>query len=263
LLDWWLAEIQACLGKAIDAVLVHGSIALDDFCSGWSDIDVCVVLHSPVSETQGDTLGSIHDRMQERFIRERQEGWVSGQVVEGYYIPHELVSDAELEMPCYTAGGTTRQLATGHPVSPFDRYMLAHHAHTVMGTPLHFAPPDEQSLLAQTRHDLADLRKRARSPQSSIWLCGELHWLARCLVFWRDGQMLSKSTSLQREMERGSVFSEAFRLALQIRREGSLAAAGYHESLQRVFQAHAMSCAAEIDSLLSKRAPSQGVAVTG
>lgn len=246
-LDWWLAEVRQCLGETIHGVVLHGSIALGDFCPGWSDIDVCVVLNAPVSEGEGAALGKIHDRMLDRFVRQRTDGWKSGQAIEGPYIPQELVGNAETERPCYIAGGTTRKWAPCHPVSPFDRYMLAHFGQTIFGKSVCFAPPAKQALMAQANTDLSDLRNRATSHQSAIWLCGMFHWLARSLVFWRDGRMLSKSAALQHEMDRASRFSDAFRLALAVRKEGSAAAENHRSELQAHFDACALTCAGEIE----------------
>ncbi len=251
LLDWWLGEIRQSLGDTFIAVVLYGSITLDDFCTGWSDVDVCVVVNPPVSETAGVALGKIHDRMRDRFVHERISGWMSGQVVEGSYIPRELVGDEQKRMPCYTAGGSSRRWALGHPVSAFDRYMLAHFGRTIAGAPTRFTPPRKQSLIAQSKRDLADLRRRASSQQSDIWLCGTLHWLARCLIFWRDGKLLSKSSALQHELEKGSPYSDAFRLASQIRREGSAAAAQHHQALRQHFDTCALPCAEEIDAAIS------------
>ena len=64
-------------------------------------------------------------------------------------------------------------------------------------------------------------------------MTGMLHWAARSLVFWRESLMLSKSAALEHEMAHGSPFAEAFALALKIRREGSAAAAGYHQELKK------------------------------
>lgn len=250
LLDWWLERIAACLSGRVCSVLLHGGVVFGDFCPGWSDVDVCVVLDGPVTEAEGLALGSIHDAMRDRFLRDGAAGWCSGQAIEGFYIPTELVADAACQMPCYTAGGRTRQWAVGHPVSPFDRQILAQRGHVIQGVPLAFAMPTRQALAGQTSRDLASLRQMATGTPSAIWLCGIQHWLARSLVFWRDGELLSKSASLRHEVATGSPFAEAFAFALRIRQEGSATANQHHAELARCFAEYGLRCAAEIEARL-------------
>jgi len=247
-LAWLLAEISKCLGQKICSTVLYGSATLGDFCPRWSDVDVCVVLETPITPEEGQSIGNVHDRLRERFISEGCESWESGQAVEGSYVPVELVTDEKLEMPCYTAGGSTRKWAVCHPISPFDRYMLAHFGHLLSGVAAPFTPPCRQSLVSQAETDLSVLRTWNHSEQSAIWLAGMLHWAARSLVFWRDGKMLSKSAALEHEIAHGSPFSTAFQLALAIRREGSRTAADHHAELKRHFSPVAVDLAQEIDT---------------
>ena len=66
ILEWWLPRIRTCLGHKIHAVLLYGSAALDDFCPRWSDVDVCVVLETPVSPEEGEAIGKIHGTAHKR-----------------------------------------------------------------------------------------------------------------------------------------------------------------------------------------------------
>jgi len=233
ILAWWLPKVHECLGDKLDSVLLYGSATLEDFCPRWSDVDVCVVLRSPITPEEGESVGDIHDQMHERFVSGGAEGWESGQGTEGSYIPIELVEDANLKAPCYSAGGTTRKWEACHPIAAFDRYILAHFSRVLSGASVSFKPPHGPSLVAQAETDLRAFRAWDRSQQSAIWLAGMLHWAARSLVFWRDGAMLSKSAALEHEISHGSPFAAAFQTALMVRREGSAVATRYHPELRR------------------------------
>jgi hypothetical protein len=252
-LAWWLHEIRTCLGQKIHSVLLCGSATLDDFCPRSSDVDVCVVLRTPITPEEGESIGNIHDRMRDRFIRGGAEAWKSGQAVEGSYIPIELVADENLQAPCYTAGGRTRRWAVCQPISPFDRYILAHFGRVLSGAPVSFTPPRDLSLSAQAEIDLRAFFAWNSSEQSAIWLAGMLHWAARSLVFWRDGTMLSKSAALEHEIVHGSPFAAAFQTALTIRREGSAVAEGYREELTGYFCRMACDLVQEIGRYLKAR----------
>ena len=141
IVTWWLPQVRAILGQDLCSVLLTGSAALGDYQPGWSDIDVCVVLRRPPTEEEGRSLGLLHDHMKERYVVQRKDGWQSGQVIEGYYIPEALVADPQVELPCYVAGGTTRRWASCHPITPFDRLLLVEAARPLFGTALAFARP--------------------------------------------------------------------------------------------------------------------------
>jgi len=258
ILAWWLPAVRCCLGDNLRSVMLCGSATLGDFCPRWSDVDVCVVLASPITHGEAQAIGGIHDEMRRRFIEGKEGGWESGQAIEGCYIPAELASDPSAQMPCYTAGGTTRKWAVGNPVGPFDRYILAHFGYSVAGEHVVFGPPATEALVGQTEQDLAPLRRwNDHSEQSALWVAGMLHWIAQSLVFWRDGDMMSKSAALRGEIERGSVFADAFRLALEVREAGSATAASHHSELRRHFGRVARPAAREIERQMRGRSNAQ------
>jgi len=250
LLQWWLERVRPALGGKLRTACVHGSLVLDDFCSGWSDVDVCVVVNDPVSEMEAQALGAIHDEMGEHFIRAHAAGWRSGQAIEACYIPEPLVRDASCQMPCYVAGDCAGRLSIGHPLPPFDREVLAGFGRRLLGPPVAFARPTREALAGQTDRMLAQIRGQVSGSPSAIWLCGIQHWLARSLVFWRDGDLLSKSAALWREIQQGSPYAGAFELALRIREEGSAVASQHRVALRRQFDECALACVAEIEGAM-------------
>jgi hypothetical protein len=251
ILDWWLPRVSGLLAGKFRSAVLYGSAAIGDFMPGWSDVDVCVILDRPVSEGEGATLGALHDDMAAHFIERGAEGWRSGQAIEGPYIPIGLASDAGASAPCYVAGGTTRRFTISHPVTPFDRYLLAHSGRTLQGPQVEFAPPEPQALAKQARTDLHLISEpHPGCLDSPIWLAGIMHWLARSIVFWRDGVMLSKTRALEREISNGSSFAGAFDLALELRRGGSALCAGRLEELRRNFLAIAPQAAGLLGELI-------------
>ena len=251
LLDWWLPRVRDLLGPDLRSVVLHGSVALGDFMPGWSDVDVCVAMEEPLAERAAEAIGALHDEMAARFIDGGAGGWRSGQAIEGPYIPVRLAGDPNAVAPCYTAGGTTRRYAVGHPITPFDRYMLAHFARILSGPDVGFAPPSPASLVEQARTDLRLVSEpHPDCLDAPIWLAGIMHWLARSIVFWRDGVMLSKTAALEHEIAGGSPFADAFGLALALRQEGSAACAGRLDELRADFLSVAPRAAALLEELI-------------
>lgn len=120
------------------------------------------------------------------------------------------------------------------PISPFDRYIFAHKGLCLFGEAIPIAIPDAMSLKAQSS---VDLQHFAHPPiacvDSAIWLAGIMHWLARTIVFWRDGVLLSKTAALEREIAAEGPLATVFRLPLSLRREGSAACHLYLDELRQ------------------------------
>lgn len=236
LLEWWLPQIHKVLNSKLKSIILFGSVTLGDFMPGWSDVDVCVVLDKPISNGEAAKVGAVHDDMRERFIHGRNANWISGQVIEGPYIPVELATNPEKKDFCYIAGGTTRKRANCNPISPFDRYMLSHFSSCYFGDSISFTPPKRESLICQLFKDIRMLTyPNENCLNSSIWLAGTMHWIARAIVFWRDGMMLSKTAALEHEIKAGSPFAESYRLSLSLRKEGSGVTGKYLPELRARF----------------------------
>lgn len=256
ILAWWIARVQDVLGENLHSVVLFGSVTLGDFQSEWSDVDACVILHRPIMEAEGKAIGHVHDEMKERFARNAENGWASEQVVEGPYIPLALARGQKQQAACYVAGGTTRRWDVFNPISPFDRYMLANHGHLFFGRQVDFVPPNKEDLVQQTETDLETLRDWR--DKSALWLASELHWFARCIVFWRDGRMLSKTAALEHEISHSSPYAEAFRLALDLRHRGAAAVERSLEALKRHFGVVADDAAEDIREHIMHDAESPG-----
>lgn len=233
LLSWWQAEILAALGEKVQAVLLGGSAVLGDFQPGWSDVDVCVVLRNAITEAEGIAIGHVHDAMRARFIEGGQDDWRSGQAIEGAYVTAETLQE-ERSGICYVAGGGTRWWGEKDPISPFDRYIFARHGYYLFGDTVPVGMPDMASLKIQS---IRDTQHFAHPPagclDSAIWLAGIMHWLARTMVFWRDGVLLSKTAALEREIAAGGPLAPYFVLPLALRREGSAATHCHLEVLRQ------------------------------
>jgi hypothetical protein len=238
LVSWWQTEIHTVLSDKLQAVVLGGSTVLGDFQPGWSDVDVCVVLRTPITEAEGAVIGQVHDAMRAHFIDGGQDGWRSGQAIEGAYITGEMLQYGHAGT-CYVAGGSTRWWGVKDPISPFDRLIYAQHGCWLFGEEVPIALPDGKALRAQSIRDSQEfINPPAGCLESAIWLAGIMHWLSRTLVFWRDGELVSKTAALEREVAAGRPLASAFILPLALRREGSAACRQHVDDLRYNYQAN-------------------------
>ena len=220
-----VARVSQVLGRKLRSVMLYGSVCLDGFEPAWSDIDMCTVVDEPVSEEEAAGLDRVHEEMGRRFIEGDQGGWRNTQILEGEFIPVELVRDADAAGMCYVTTTGHRELRVCNPLSAFYRYMLAHHALCYAGEYVPFTPPSRAALVAETRELMLTgqgaLLRREMAGASGIMMAGIIQDTARTIAFWRDGDLLSKTEALAREIAGGSPFADAYRLALHLRKTGS------------------------------------------
>jgi len=143
-----------------------------------------------------------------------------------------VAADESVVAPCFVAWGRTRRLETGNPISAFDRYSLAHHGRCLWGEAVALGPPSRRALQEMLRGDLATLTDESQWHDSGWWYVAMICFVARSLPFWRDGVMLSKTAALERGAAGGTVFADAFGLALRARREGKPAAEAVKDQLR-------------------------------
>jgi len=235
-LEWWLPRVRQVLGPRLRSVMLYGSVCLDGFESGWSDIDMCTVVDEPVTEEEAVCLDRVHEEMDRRYIEEGQDGWQNTQILEGEFIPTELVEDANGAGMCYITTAGHRERKVCNPLSAFYRYMLAHHGLRYAGEHVRFTPPTRDELAAETRELMLTgqgaLLRPGMAGASGIMMAGIIQDTARIIVFWRDGVLLSKTAALEREIAGGSLFADAYRLALHLRKAGSAKCEGHRDELR-------------------------------
>ena len=244
LLDWWLPRIREALGLRLRSVRLFGGVAQGGYAPGRSDVDVCSVVDGGVQPEDGQRIAHIYDQMRETFVLQPTAAAGYRYVIEGQYIPVPLVTDSQAAGDCYVTWGRIREWVHGNPITPFDRYSLAHFGVLVWGENLHFAPPTREQLAQQLYGDLKSLTNPpAESLQRPRWLAMMITWCARSMVFWRDGMFLPKTDALQREIAAGGQFADAYRLALEVRQGGPAIAEQHTAALRLHFDALAQPAA--------------------
>ena len=251
IIEGWMAPVRAALGEKLVGVTVTGSLALDDFQPGWSDVDLVAVLGGPITSGEVAELDRIHADIGRMYIDEGRDGWISGQGLQCCYLTADVAHSPGLRAACCEGGDRGAEAVGADPLLPFDRHVLSRFGRPLLGDPVGFEPPGIEALRVQSASEADWLDPARAARESPIWLAAVMHWLARTIVFWRDGADLGKTTALEREIARGSPFTEEFALALRIRRQGSRAAAGHERELREVFRRVASPSAVLIGGLLA------------
>jgi len=225
-LAWWWARAEPILAGHARSVMLFGSVTHEDFRPSWSDIDACVFLTAPLDAQQSDALAALHDLLARRFIEGGADGWRNSQLLEVTYL---LAADE---------------------LGAFSRLQLAETGMVYAGEAVEVARPGREDLAADSAW-LLDALDSAPGDFSAIMLCGLIQEIARKTVYWRDGELVSKTVALEREIAAGSPFSDAYRLALGLRELGSARCADRLDELKDLVASIAAPARAELAGLLS------------
>ncbi len=233
-LQAYLQSLLDVLGDKVDEVIMYGGAVLGDFAAAWSDVDVCTVLSTGLTADEEQALRTAQRALYVRFVEEHESGWRSRQFVDGPILGADLVALEGRRGPAWRVEDGELAYAPKAELQPFDRYQIHAFGLRLFGRAVAVGPPTRGTLRRQLRIDLDRLEvPRLERP---VWLASMLHWMARSLVFWRDGEFLGKTAALEREIVKGTSLSEPFALALSLRKQGPDACAAHHDALRTHFQ---------------------------
>ena len=207
--------IVSIMDGRIDGIWLYGSVVLDDFRLGWSDIDFVALTDGPISEQQAEQLLTLRQDMLEKAPGNP------------YYRSFEgIVADrAEYERQAFTRlvyWGTSGQRVTDrHAPDAFSRFELARYGRAVYGeSPWPFPAPGREELIRAVRAHDDSIRKYAVQTDESLYSCGWLLDIARCVYTLRFGDVIAKTRAGLWALEE-HLFPEedALKRAVAIRRD--------------------------------------------
>ncbi len=191
-----------------------GSVVLGDFRPGWSDIDFLALAEDPISEAQAEALLDLRQRLSAQF-----PGDPYFRCFEGVIAGLEEYQTGQLTRLVYWGSSGQRVTARWRP-DAFTRLELARYGRCVRGSDDRrlFPPPDRGELLTAVRAHYEGIRSCAVQTDESLYACGWLLDLARCVYTLRYWDVIGKTRAGLWALEEG-LFpeEEALRRTLEIR----------------------------------------------
>lgn len=192
-------EITAILGKKAHSLWLYGSVVLDDFRLGWSDVDFLALTSGPLTAEEAERLLLLRQR-----LSAQEPGNPYYRCFEGIVADRDEYLRQDYTRVVYW--GTSGQRVTdrvGEDV--FARYELAKYGRPVFGNPDRslFREPDRGSLVRAVRDHLRGIRSCAVRTDESLYSCGWLLDVARCMYTLRFGDVIGKSKAGQWALEEG------------------------------------------------------------
>ena len=181
-------EIVRIMDGRVYGIWLYGSVVLDDFRLGWSDIDFIALTNGKISGRQSEKLLTLRQDLLEKEPQNL------------YYRSFEgIITDLdEYRNQSFTRlvyWGTSGQQVTDRYVpDPFSAFELAKFGRTVYGSkPWGFPAPEKKELIRAVREHYECIRKYARQTDESLYSCGWLLDICRCIYTLRNNDVISKT----------------------------------------------------------------------
>jgi hypothetical protein len=184
LLDGFVTSLRQI--AAVEAVWLHGSLALGDFQVGRSDLDVVAVVSSPPPAAVAD--------LHRRLIATSP---LAGKLHCSYLVASEL-ADPAIRHATFAQGRYFDR-----PVTPVTRRELALSNVSLYGPPPSslLPPTSDDELFAFIRRDLHDfwlpVARKRRPWYADIWVDLSLVTIARAYVTLTTGELITKRAALE------------------------------------------------------------------
>ena len=207
--------LSTALGGSMAAPYLYGSAAMGDFRPGWSDIDILCLTGTPISEEQARSLVTLRQRLVE------ETGEALYRSFEGAVLALPEFLSGEYSRVVYW-GTSGERLTDRYDFDSFSRVGLIRYGRLLASADIRdkLTLPTVDELRAAVARHLSTIRQVAGQTGPSLYACGWLLDISRCLYTLRTGDILSKTAAGAWALrERLCPVADDLRRALTVRRE--------------------------------------------
>lgn len=181
-------EIVTVMDGNVYGIWLYGSVVLDDFRLGWSDIDFIALTDGTISVSQADRLLTLR-----QDLLKKEPGNPYYRSFEGVIANVNEFRDQSFSRLIYWGTGGQR-VTSRYALDPFSAFELAGYAKRIYGSRQWILPaPGREELIQGVRDHDACIRKAAVQTDESLYSCGWLLDIARCIYTLRHLDVIAKT----------------------------------------------------------------------
>lgn len=183
-----MSEIDSRMDGCVYGAWIYGSAVSNDFRMGWSDIDIVALVNKPISESQAKRLLMLR---QDMLKAEPDNPYYRS--FEGVIANLNEYRNQSFQRLVYW--GTSSQKITGrYAPDAFSLFELAKYGMPIYGDKAWVLPAPSREELVNAVHSHYDtIRKYAVKTGESLYSCGWLLDIARCIYTLRYDDIISKT----------------------------------------------------------------------
>ena len=214
------ASIETLVREVSSAVHLHsfwlyGSVVLNDFRRGWSDIDFIAFTDKPIGLEQADILLSLRHTLCERYPDNPYYRCFEGSIV---HLREYCCGQYERLVYWGTSG---QRITNRCNLDAFSLLELSEYGYCFFGNSDRdlFKSPNREELINAIRRHYDGIRRFAGQTDDSLYSCGWILDIARCLYTLRCGDVIGKTQAGEWALsERLFQNDKPLRRTLEIRR---------------------------------------------
>ncbi len=181
-------EIGAILDGSVYGIWLYGSAAMDDFRPGWSDIDLITLTDDAITATQAEKLLTLRQDM-----LDREPGNPYYRSFEGVTANAEEYRKQTFSRLVYW-GTSGQRITDRYTPDAFSAFELARYGKSVYGgKPWILPAPGKEELIRAVRGHYESIRKYAVQTDESLYSCGWLLDICRCIYTLRYNDVIAKT----------------------------------------------------------------------
>lgn len=186
-------EISGILADCAPSVYMYGSTVLNDFRSGWSDIDILVLTEKQISEAQAKLLVGLRQAMLEK---EPENPYYRS--FEGGMLTLNAFLSKKTDRVVYW-GTSGERITDSYRFDSFGMAELIESGVLLYGKEIRkeLKYPDFHELYADVKRHYETIRKYAVSTERSIYSFGWMLDIARCIYTLRTGKIIAKTRAAE------------------------------------------------------------------
>ncbi|MDR2753013.1 MAG: DUF4111 domain-containing protein [Oscillospiraceae bacterium] len=211
-----VAEISDILADHSPSIYLYGSVALDDFKLGWSDIDILVLTKRNFCADQAETLVGLRQSLSERYPGNPYFRLFEG----GMRSLGAFINNAPKRTVYWGTSG--QRITDNHYFDSFSMAELIDGGRLLYGGDIRdkLTYPTYTELRDDVRKHYETIRKYAQSTNKSVNSFGWLLDIARGIYTLRTGKIIAKTAAGEWALENGICpVPEALTKAVEVRRD--------------------------------------------
>lgn len=208
--------ITAVLSAKKPTMYLFGSVVLDDFRLGWSDIDILCLVEQPVSPAEAEVLVNLR-----QALLAEHPGNPYFRLFEGGMLSWDALLASRREPVVYW-GTSGQRITDTYQLDPFSTIEIIKYGRLLCGEDHRdrFTYPSRDDLVRVVAHHYETIRTFATETSAKVTSCGWLLDIARCLYTLETGDVIAKTKAGEWALERKlAPEPEILKRAVEIRRE--------------------------------------------
>ena len=170
------------------SIYLYGSITMDDFQYGWSDIDLLCLTDYSVSHEQAQKLVDLRQELAEQYrdtIYRMFEG--------GILSLHSFLNEVPDTVVYWGTSG--QKITDTYILDNFGRYEIKTTGVLITGKDIRnmIIMPTDINMKRAVRHVYETIRKHAVQTDGNLYSCGWMLDIARCIFTLRTGSIIAKT----------------------------------------------------------------------